>query len=162
MPPGIKRLSRPGPIRDRILSALKSGEYVPTPKVISDSGGSRSSVHAALSRLWSQGVVDHFVPDPAPGGPRVALWLLRLCMTIDEAKEMLVKGVEFGVVFMCVDPTDRNRLKEWYVLRPGLPNLAARRASTNSANVCGKCGGILVRTGTCETCQMCGDSGGCG
>ncbi len=31
-----------------------------------------------------------------------------------------------------------------------------------SGNACGKCGGLMVRTGKCETCQFCGDSpGGC-
>lgn len=34
-----------------------------------------------------------------------------------------------------------------------------RRAS---GNFCTECGGLLVRTGTCETCQDCGGStGGC-
>jgi len=34
--------------------------------------------------------------------------------------------------------------------------------SVISANVCRKCGGIMVRTGTCETCLQCGaSSGGC-
>jgi ribonucleoside-diphosphate reductase alpha chain len=27
---------------------------------------------------------------------------------------------------------------------------------------CGKCGGVLVRSGTCLTCRKCGDAGGCG
>ncbi|MEX1014298.1 MAG: vitamin B12-dependent ribonucleotide reductase [Candidatus Paceibacterota bacterium] len=32
-----------------------------------------------------------------------------------------------------------------------------------SANACKKCGGMMVRTGTCETCIQCGESnGGCG
>lgn len=31
-----------------------------------------------------------------------------------------------------------------------------------SGNACGVCGGMMVRTGTCETCTSCGTTGGCG
>lgn len=32
----------------------------------------------------------------------------------------------------------------------------------NTGNSCPKCGTIMVRTGICETCPSCGESGGCG
>ncbi len=38
----------------------------------------------------------------------------------------------------------------------------ARPATTISETVCKKCGGMMVRTGTCQTCLQCGESsGGC-
>ncbi len=84
-------------------------------------------------------------------------------MSLAEAHEMLLKGVEFGVVHQCVSAEDQPALKAWYVKHPKLPNLIARKASTGEGNLCGKCGGLMVRTGTCETCQSCGESsGGCG
>lgn len=32
----------------------------------------------------------------------------------------------------------------------------------HSGNSCMDCGGMMVRTGTCETCTECGSTGGCG
>lgn len=34
--------------------------------------------------------------------------------------------------------------------------------SLPDGGVCPRCGGMTVRTGTCTTCQTCGESGGCG
>lgn len=31
-----------------------------------------------------------------------------------------------------------------------------------SATICRRCGGMMIRTGTCHTCTQCGDSDGCG
>ena len=42
------------------------------------------------------------------------------------------------------------------------PNNQHTMKAVASGNACGKCGGLMVRTGKCETCQQCGDSpGGC-
>lgn len=87
-------------------------------------------------------------------------------MDIDDAKNLIANGVEFGAVYESVSEPERDELKEWYVREPGLPNVAARKRSTGpatgTATVCARCGGLMVRTGTCETCQDCGDNGGCG
>lgn len=31
-----------------------------------------------------------------------------------------------------------------------------------AGETCHECGGIMVRTGTCYTCTVCGETGGCG
>lgn len=120
--------------------------------------------HRALNRLVTAGFVVGCVT--AVFGTRpVSYWASRqrCVMTLDEAKEMVTKGVEFGTVFSFVPEEDRELLKRWFVLCPGLPNKAARAASVGTANLCPKCQGIMVRTGSCETCQSCGgSSGGCG
>ncbi len=36
------------------------------------------------------------------------------------------------------------------------------RPPMSSGNSCHDCGGIMVQTGTCETCTGCGSTGGCG
>lgn len=32
----------------------------------------------------------------------------------------------------------------------------------HTGNACIDCGGLMVRTGSCETCSQCGSTGGCG
>jgi hypothetical protein len=87
-------------------------------------------------------------------------------VTLTEAHDAIRRGAEYGPVCEQVPEADREALAAWYVAEPGLPNLAGRKASRCSVptgNPCGKCGGLMVRTGTCETCQSCGESsGGCG
>lgn len=88
-------------------------------------------------------------------------------MTIDEAQDFIKAGVTFGDVFPLVDPVHHGALREWFVRTPGLPCLAARTptaaGTAPSGNACPRCGGLMVRTGSCETCQACGESsGGCG
>lgn len=42
-------------------------------------------------------------------------------------------------------------------------NLAeSKREYKSSGDLCSRCGGMLVRTGSCQTCNMCGDNSGCG
>lgn len=86
-------------------------------------------------------------------------------MTLMEAKEEIrVRGVPFEVVFPQVEDHNQEVLKAWFVTATGVPNLVARHARQPlpSGNLC-KCGGMMTRTGTCETCQSCGESsGGCG
>lgn len=75
-----------------------------------------------------------------------------------------VNGTHFGEATSGLPPEDVEAVKAWYVTAPGLPNLVARaaRQPLPSGNLC-KCGGMLVRTGSCETCQSCAtSSGGCG
>lgn len=40
--------------------------------------------------------------------------------------------------------------------------LGPRPRPNHSGNSCRDCGGMMVRTGTCETCTECGSTGGCG
>lgn len=86
-------------------------------------------------------------------------------MTLTEAKEAVrIRGAEFGDVFLQIEEHNREHFKDWWLHAAGVPNLVARaaRAPQASGNMC-KCGGMMVRTGTCETCQSCGESsGGCG
>ncbi len=90
----------------------------------------------------------------------------RTCrMTLDDAKDMVVKGVEFGTVYEFLAEQDKLLFKEWFVRQPGVPNLGARAGTgpVGTGEACKRCGGMFVRTGTCLTCQGCGDSsGGCG
>lgn len=112
-------------------------------------------------------------------------------MTLDQAKALINEGFAFGDVYPEVDRADKDALKEWYVRKNDLPNLVARgikdrektemngqmiafvptnnKAHTSrhqgyTGNICTKCGGMrMVRTGTCERCEDCGESsGGCG
>lgn len=86
-------------------------------------------------------------------------------MTLTEAmQEIRIRGVPLGDVFLQVEEHNRDWLKKWFVTADGVPNVVARdaRQPLPSGNLC-KCGGMMVRTGTCETCQSCGtSSGGCG
>lgn len=84
-------------------------------------------------------------------------------MTLDDAKDMIRRGVEFGVMFTCVDRAMRDELRSWYVRNSSVPNLAARHSSrVDPSEACDKCGGAMVRTGACATCSDCGTSSGCG
>lgn len=84
---------------------------------------------------------------------------------VDRAKrDMLVKGVTFDAATAGMPPEEVEALKAWFVTTDGVPNLTARaaRQPLPSGNLC-KCGGMMVRTGSCETCQSCAaSSGGCG
>lgn len=87
-------------------------------------------------------------------------------LSLEDAKDRIGRlGEPYGDVFPQVGEGDRPALAEWFVAASGVPNLTARRARSPvaSGNLCRLCGGFLVRTGTCETCQSCGNStGGCG
>jgi hypothetical protein len=109
-------------------------------------------------------------------------------VTLDEAKFAIRAGALFGECSPRIaDSGERWQLADWFVREPGLPNLAARQQQAapapaptrhvaegggaihsaplpeSTGEVCKKCGGLMVRTGTCYTCQSCGESsGGCG
>lgn len=108
-------------------------------------------------------------------------------MTLDEARAAIRSGAHYGDVYEHLGPADGAELAAWYVREPGVPNLAARQPTAAApdperplreisgvpkheapvpvptGDTCKRCGGLTVRTGTCLTCQSCGDSsGGCG
>lgn len=86
-------------------------------------------------------------------------------MTLTEAKEAIrIRGVPFDEAFAQVEEHNREALKAWYVTAEGVPNLVARSAQQPQwfGEMC-KCGGMMIQTGSCKTCQSCGtSSGGCG
>lgn len=85
-------------------------------------------------------------------------------MTLEEAKQAVrYKGTSYGEVFPQLKVRDAIVFKRWYLDTHKVPNLVAREASKPqlSGRVC-HCGGQLVRTGSCETCQSCGYNEGCG
>lgn len=87
-------------------------------------------------------------------------------LTLAEARDLVRRGALYGEVCARLPEADREAFARWFVETPGVPNLAARRGrqqSGASGDLCPRCGGIMVRTGTCSTCQSCGESsGGCG
>ncbi len=86
-----------------------------------------------------------------------------LVLTLDDARYLIGQGVLFGDVLPHVPEQDHEELRIWFTHTPGLPNIAARNPPPSSGNDCKRCGGPMVRTGTCETCNLCGESSaGCG
>lgn len=91
-------------------------------------------------------------------------------MTLDEAKAHLLAGGWYADVCGRIAEGDRAELAAWYAADPRVPNLTARMrapvapaAPEQTGEGCKRCGGLMVRTGTCMTCQGCGESsGGCG
>lgn len=87
-------------------------------------------------------------------------------MTLDDARSAIRRGAEYGSVAEGLDFEARTALAAWYTREPSVPNLAARAGAKRSVptlDPCPKCGGLLVRTGACQTCSACGEStGGCG
>jgi len=90
-------------------------------------------------------------------------------LTADQAANLIRGGVRFGVVYpRLASDDDRSALRAWFAYADGIPvgTTAApgpARVKTATGDLCTKCGGLMVRTGTCLTCQGCGDSsGGCG
>lgn len=93
-------------------------------------------------------------------------------MTIDEARAAIEAGAEYGSVYEEIAESQRSALADWFCHTPGVPNLAARAARAAvpapaspvpTGDACTRCGGLMVRTGMCMTCQSCGESsGGCG
>ena len=87
-------------------------------------------------------------------------------MTMTEAQTAVrVHGAMLGEVYLQVEEHNRVHLRTWWLYATGVPNLAARaaRQPLPSGDLCSRCGGMMVRTGTCLTCQSCGESsGGCG
>lgn len=87
-------------------------------------------------------------------------------VTIDDAKRHIEGGAPFGDVFPYVPSELQEELKDWYCGRADLPVNRTRvpvRVGDPTGDPCKRCGGLMVRTGTCLTCQACGESsGGCG
>jgi hypothetical protein len=87
-------------------------------------------------------------------------------MTVDEAVKRVVAGAEFGTVYPRLKGAeDKLTFKLWWLGESGIPALGLRTKHPEyTGEACGRCGSLnLVRTGTCKTCQDCGDSsGGCG
>lgn len=90
-------------------------------------------------------------------------------LTADQAADLIRGGARFGAVFpRLATEDDAAALRAWYVGTSGVPAGVAppakpRPVATATGDLCPKCGGLMVRTGTCQTCQGCGDSsGGCG
>jgi hypothetical protein len=63
--------------------------------------------------------------------PRLTYWSLaeRIPMSLEDALELLNRGVPFGDVYPHVEEMNRDPLKNWYCQRAGLPNLIAREAA---------------------------------
>ncbi len=88
-------------------------------------------------------------------------------LPLAEAQDAIRAGAKYAAVYPAVAESDRDALAEWFVHAKGVPVLAKPAArkpeSVATGNLCPRCGGLMVRTGTCLTCQSCGDSsGGCG
>lgn len=98
-------------------------------------------------------------------------------LTLIVAEELIREGARFGDVAPLLAGTDVALLRAWYVRAPGVPANPTKpapapkpapavkppAAPVPSGDLCPKCGGLMVRTGTCSTCSSCGESsGGCG
>lgn len=83
-------------------------------------------------------------------------------MSLDDAKYFIVQGVMFGDVFPLMKLADQEPLKRWFVSEASVPNLKSRNPVAYSGDACRKCGGPMVFTGSCRTCQWCAETGGCG
>lgn len=71
-----------------------------------------------------------------------------LCVCYKSVEEITDKLYQSGEVL----PSGRVKYTNTYVDRP--PNF--------TGNSCHECGGMMIRTGTCETCTQCATQGGCG
>lgn len=156
-----------------LLELLRTApRWVSTPWVIEQLAPDRyrtfeSRYRIALRRLELDGLVTSVHERNGPSNTLYWIWSERLPMTLDEAQAMVRRGVLYGDVFSLVDESAQSQLKEWYLSEPDLPNLAGRTKKqvvpVPSGDMCNKCGGHMVRTGTCMTCSSCGESsGGCG
>lgn len=92
-------------------------------------------------------------------------------MGLDEAKRAVLTGLPFGSVYPMLDEPDRGDFRWWYVREPKLPNLVGRRhlvapvtvGCGYTGNACPSCQSVrMVRRGSCECCNDCGDSTSCG
>jgi hypothetical protein len=85
-------------------------------------------------------------------------------MTLQEAKARVLAGQYIGTVYpKLAGDKDKDELRAWFVIDSRLPAIDRRTKTETTGNACRKCGGAnLIRTGTCVTCQDCGDNEGCG
>jgi|ERR1051325_3927818 hypothetical protein len=99
-------------------------------------------------------------------------------MTLEDAKQQALSGSNFGVIYPALDNEDVRRLfKAWWLYDSRLPiyRLSSQEAgllrvktaqssgmTVESGNGCTICGGLMIWTGRCQTCNSCGNSpGGC-
>jgi len=99
-------------------------------------------------------------------------------MTYTEGQNLALDGAKFGDVFPALYSDDDRRLfKAWWLAEPSVPKtrlspqeagllrvrtMQADHRAAESGNTCTVCGGLMVQTGKCQTCQSCGNSpGGC-
>lgn len=88
-----------------------------------------------------------FFPEITPTDPVVRLKVQQHDLS---NPHFMHTNLEVGLC-VCTHPDPNIRLGQ-QVLRP--PSM--------SGSTCIDCGGMMVRTGTCETCTECGSTGGCG
>ena len=114
----------------------------------------------------------------------VSVWI----MTLDEAKDLIVRGAMIGDVLQFLDESLHDQIKNWFVRTKDIPQevFDARKASVAkdvirvpsiraipakgssrdpqvSHEPCHKCGGQIFIPGACPTCANCGESAkGCG
>ncbi len=95
--------------------------------------------------------------------------MANLVLSLEDAQEMIKRGVVFGDVFPFVDPVYQEMFKEWFVREPGLPVLPGgqrrdapalqpRRTTFIDLNPCSNCGCSEFVPGACPTCANCGES----
>lgn len=155
-------------LTDRLRRELVlANDWLTTADLIARTGAHRSAVWEALKRLHKHGRADRFKTNA-----HTTRWrAIGATVNLDDAKNLVLNGTPFGDVYEKVPEADRLAFKGWYVTTPGVPNLAGRERSQPVAKpkpettdqLCRDCGGFMVRTGTCYTCQSCGSSsGGCG
>lgn len=127
--------------------------------------------HRALRRLCAAGLVRSWTWRPDGARP-VSFWASGedRPMNLEDAQELILRGVSFGDVYPQVREEDRAGLREWYVRDSRVPTAEsvqsrtgkhpATRVLLGSGNVCPKCGAPLVRDGKCELCVSCGETVG--
>jgi predicted nucleic acid-binding Zn ribbon protein len=98
-----------------------------------------------------------------------------LVYSIDHAKFMISAGVKFGDVYPGVDESDREELRRWFVEDLDVVNLRGLRSLGSptqqildtremgyTGDICAYCGGCkMTRSGSCQKCEDCGETGGC-
>lgn len=161
--------TKAGSLADRLRQELvAAGDWLTTAELIARTGAHRSAAWEALKRLHKHRRADRFKTNAHTTHWRAT----GVTMELSEAKNLVSNGAPFGDVYERLSEADRLAFKGWYVTSQGVPNLAARARQQPVAprpkaevsdQLCKDCGGFMVRTGTCFTCQACGNSsGGCG
>jgi hypothetical protein len=76
-----------------------------------------------------------------------------------EGHPLGMDGAPLGVA-VTPEPAILGKPEPVVVSKPVLPEEEYRPVATGTA--CTRCGGLMVRTGSCETCVECGENTGCG
>lgn len=93
---------------------------------------------------------------------------MTLQITVDERMHLRREGGNLIVrkqrsELVIPDPADVEFLVNEALVGGGdVPVTKVKAVPVSSGNSCFACGGMTVRTGSCETCTTCGTSGGCG